>query len=66
MDLQASSSLERRFRSEEGEGRQAHRTTVGREDDRAVAEEAVQVDGLSRLGFVAEQADLAFTFTGVG
>jgi hypothetical protein len=45
MDLQASSSLERRFRSEEREGWQADRTTVGREDNRAAVKEAVQVEG---------------------
>jgi len=35
--------VERRFRSEEREGRQADRTTVGREDDWTATEEAVQV-----------------------
>ena len=50
MDLQASSSLERRFRSEEREGRQAHRTTVGRKDNWTTIEEAVQVVEATRSG----------------
>jgi len=66
MDLQASSSLERRFRSEEGEGWQADRWPRSGKDDRTAVKEAVQVVGLSRLGLVPEQANLAFTFTGVG
>jgi hypothetical protein len=55
MDLQASSPLERRFRSEKREGRQADRTTVSGEDDRTAVKETVQVVGLIRRDLVPNE-----------